>query len=280
MAPATIAATETATETRTLPRLFVYRSATVIADAVAQVVHQYVTVTDDPVLGLATGVTMDPVYAELVERYRRGSSSFDHASFVQLDEYLGLHPGSPHRFRHSLLDRFIDPTDARPEALASPDVDDPLLDAAAAAFERRIAVRPIGLQLLGIGRNGHIGFNEPGTPFDAPTRVVPLTPDTMQANRRHFPSAKDMPTHAMTQGISTIMAAHRIVLIVVGAAKQEALTRALTGPVTPDLPASILQRHPDVTVIADATAAAGLDNALGGHVSRWRCRRRRQGPPH
>ncbi|MFV0526442.1 MAG: glucosamine-6-phosphate deaminase [Acidimicrobiales bacterium] len=277
MAPSIIA--DPSTATRTLPRLFVYRSTTVIADAVAQVVHQYVTVTADPVLGLGTGVSMDPIYAELVERYRRGSSSFGHVSFVQLDEYLGLHPGSPHRFRHSLLSRLIDPTDARPEALVSPDVDDPLLDAAAAAFERRIAVRPVGLQLLGIGRNGHIGFNEPGTPFDSLTRVVPLTPDTMQANRRSFPSAKDMPTHALTQGISTVMAADRIVLVAVGPTKQEALTRALSGPVTPDVPASILQEHPNVTVIADETAASGLDQALGGHVTRWRCRRRRQGAP-
>ena len=129
---------------------------------------------------------------------------------------------------------------------------------AAQAYDDILAQNPIDLQLLGLGRNGHIGFNEPGTPFDAKTSVVELTESTINANKRNFEKVEDVPTTAISMGIGSIMQGKKIILLAFGPAKAEAIANTVNGPVTTDVPASILQNHPDVTIIVDEAAASQL----------------------
>jgi glucosamine-6-phosphate deaminase len=201
-----------------------------------------------PVLGVATGSSPLPVYARL------GGTGVDWAGVILfgLDEYVGLPPGHEQSYR-----RFIETHVARPLGVPVgrvhlPDVHGADLDLAAAAYEEKIRrAGGVDLQIVGIGRNGHLAFNEPGSPLDSRTRVVELTADTRAANARFFERADDVPREAMTQGVGTILEARRILLVADGDAKREALNAALHGPVTPQNPASALQLHPDVTVVTD-----------------------------
>ena len=234
-------------------------------DATARTVAMMAaTVADKPdaVLGLATGGTMEKVYAGLIAAHRRGLSFADVTSF-NLDEYVGLAPDHPQSYRRYMQRHLFDHLDIDPARTFIPRGDaEP--EKAAADFEARIAAHgPIDLQLLGLGRNGHIGFNEPGSSLRSRTREKVLTRSTRQANARFFDNGEEPPQTAVTMGIGTIMDASAIVLLALGEAKAEAVARAVEGSVTAMCPGSVLQFHTDVTVIVDTAAAQALQ--MGEH---------------
>ncbi len=211
-------------------------------------------------LGFATGSTPLPLYAELVRRVAEGEMSFAEATSFNLDEYVGLAPTHEQSYRCFMEENLFGKVDIAPERVHVPSGLD--TDAATlAAYDE--AIRQAGgieLQLLGIGCNGHIGFNEPDTPFESETHVVTLTQNTREVNARFFASLDEVPTHAATMGIKTVMNARSVVLIATGAAKAQALYDTVCGPVTPHVPASALQLHPQAYFFADEAAAALLEN--------------------
>ncbi len=235
-------------------RLRVCHDATEVAEAAAERITRYVKATAAPVLGLATGRTPLATYAALRARIASGDLSFDAVRTFNLDEYCGLPPRHPASF-HAYMRRELFDAAGMAEAMWHlPGCAEP-----GSSYEARIAAAGgIGLQLLGIGANGHVGFNEPGAAHDSRTRVVTLTEATRRANAPDFPAGMEVPGTAVTMGIATILAARSIVLLATGARKAEALARAIEGPVTSDVPASALREHPDVTVLCDPEAAAGL----------------------
>jgi glucosamine-6-phosphate deaminase len=227
----------------------------VAADLVAAAVHA----RRGAVLGLATGSTPLGLYAELVARHRAGALSFADVTTFNLDEYCGLDGAHPQSYRHFMQKNLFDLVDVDLERTHVPSGLGDDHEAACDAYERAIAAAGgIDLQLLGIGHNGHIGFNEPDDSFARATHTVELTPTTREANSRLFSSIDEVPTFARTMGIGTIMAARGIVLVASGADKAAILKATVEGPVTPRVPASILQFHPNATVVADAAAASLL----------------------
>ncbi|MDF2580539.1 MAG: nagB [Microbacterium sp.] len=213
----------------------------------------------DLVLGVATGSSPQPLYRSLAILVRAGLDLSSATAFA-LDEYAGLAPEHPQSY-HSVIARDVTaPLRLDPDSVHVPDGAAADADAAAEAYERAITrAGGVDLQILGIGTNGHIGFNEPGSPADSRTRIVDLTARTIADNSRFFPDpAEPVPTRALTQGVGTILAARRIVLVATGEHKAEAVARAVAGPVTAAVPASFLQRHPDVTFFLDETAASRL----------------------
>ncbi len=208
------------------------------------------------ILGLATGTTPIGLYDELVRSYTDGEISFADVTTFNLDEYCGLPQDHPQSYHHFMREHLFCRVDINLANTHVPDGMNPDVDAVCSEFEAEIyEAGGIDLQLLGIGSNGHIGFNEPGYVFPNNTHCVQLTQSTIKANSRLFNSINDVPTEAYTAGIGTIMRARRILLIANGAGKAAAVAAALNGPVTPQLPASILQFHPDVTVVLDEGAA-------------------------
>jgi glucosamine-6-phosphate deaminase len=217
---------------------------------------------EDPagVLGVATGSSPEPLYAELARRRRERALVTDGLSLVALDEYVGLPPDHPESYLSFVRSRIAVPLGVPDARVVVPDGAAPDPEEAAAEHERRIRrLGGAGLQIVGIGANGHLGFNEPGSPFDGISRVVRLADRTRRDNARYFGGDPEaVPTHAITQGIATIMSARRILLLASGERKAAALAAAFAGPVTEDMPASVLQRHPHVTLVADRAALAGL----------------------
>ena len=222
----------------------------------AMAAQQYVSLLKrkpNAILGGATGSTPLGLYAELVRLNKAGEISFKEASSFNLDEYVGLDGAHDQSYRyfmdHNLFDH-IDIDKSRTRVPSGIDISDP------AAYDKEIqAAGGVDLQLLGIGNNGHIGFNEPGTPFGSLTHIVELTESTREANKRFFASIDEVPTHAVTMGIKTVMQARSIILMAIGPAKAPIMKEMLQGPVTEKVPASVLQLHPDVTVYMDFEAA-------------------------
>ena len=222
----------------------------------AMAAQQYVSLLKrkpNAILGGATGSTPLGLYAELVRLNKAGEISFKEASSFNLDEYVGLDGAHDQSYRyfmdHNLFDH-IDIDKSRTRVPSGIDISDP------AAYDKEIqAAGGVDLQLLGIGNNGHIGFNEPGTPFGSLTHIVELTESTREANKRFFTSIDEVPTHAVTMGIKTVMQARSIILMAIGPAKAPIMKEMLQGPVTEKVPASVLQLHPDVTVYMDFEAA-------------------------
>ena len=211
------------------------------------------------VLGLATGSTPVPLYRELIAREQAGRIDFSRVRSVNLDEYKGLAPDHPQSYRRFMQENLFDHISIRPENTYVPDGLATDVDAMCSAYERTIEdLGGVDLQLLGLGHDGHIGFNEPGDHFPARTHETALAEITRQANARFFASEAEVPTAAYTMGVGTVMAARRILMIVTGADKSDILHKAFFGPVTPWVPASILQFHPDVTLICDRAAWDGV----------------------
>jgi glucosamine-6-phosphate deaminase len=211
-------------------------------------------------VGLATGGSMEPVYEELISRFRASDLTFDEVRWFILDEYLGLQADDQARYRFVLMHQLLDPLGLSGKRLLGPDTDVASLDEAGSNYEAVIRdAGGIDLQFLGIGRDGHIGFNEPGSSLASRTRVKRLRPETRKDNARYFGGDESaVPTHAITQGIGTISDARRLILAAWGESKADAIARCVEGPVTAMSPASALQLHPDVTVIIDEAAAAKL----------------------
>lgn len=207
------------------------------------------------VLGLATGATMVLVYAGLAAAYRAGAVSFREVTSFNLDEYVGVAPGHPSSYRATMDALLFSQVDIDPARTFVPLGDAPDLGAEAARYEQAIGdAGGIDLQLLGIGRNGHIGFNEPGSPFASRTRIVDLHPATRAANAGFFPDA-EVPRQAITMGIATILSARSLAVLATGSGKRDAVRAALYGPATPACPASALQSHPDRGWWLDSAAA-------------------------
>ncbi|WP_129336450.1 glucosamine-6-phosphate deaminase [Cellulomonas endophytica] len=237
----------------------VAEAARLAADAVEAVLRT----RQRPVLGLATGSSPLALYDELARRHADEGLSFAHARGFLLDEYVGLPPGDPERYRAVVGRELVARTDLPPDAVLGPDGDAADLPAACAAYERAIAdAGGVDLQVLGIGTDGHVGFNEPGSSLASRTRVKTLAEQTRRDNARFFgddPAA--VPAHVLTQGLATIRDARHLVLLAAGPAKAAAVAQLVEGPVSARWPATVLQLHPHVTVLVDEAAAARLELA-------------------
>ena len=228
----------------------------------ANIISAQVITKPDCVLGLATGGTPVGTYQQLVEWYKKGDLSFAETKSVNLDEYLGLSPRHEQSYRYFMQSNLFDHIDIKPEnthvlnGLAKSPV------AECAAYNQLIRdLGGIDLQLLGMGHNGHIAFNEPGDDFGLETHLVDLTESTIEANARFFDSIDEVPRHALSMGIKNIMNARRILIVVSGEEKADIVYKAFCGRVTQDVPASILQLHPDVTLVGDKAALHKLVEA-------------------
>lgn len=212
------------------------------------------------VLGLATGSSPLPIYDELARLHRQDGLSFSRASAFTLDEYVGLAPEHPQRYLNVIEHEFAQRVDFTPGAVLGPDGLATDIPAACTAYEGAIAqAGGVDLQILGIGTDGHVGFNEPGSSLASRTRIKTLTEQTRTDNARFFGGdIAAVPHHCLTQGLGTIMQAGHIVLIATGRAKANAVHELLEGPVSAMWPATILQQHPHVTVLIDNAAASRL----------------------
>lgn len=225
----------------------------------ARIIAAQVTLKPDCVLGLATGSSPEGTYKQLIAAYERGELDFSQVRTVNLDEYVGLEPTHEQSYRYFMQNNLFDHVNINP---ANTNVPDGLVaDPQAECDWYNQVIRKLGgidIQVLGMGHNGHIGFNEPGNAFELETHVVDLSERTIQANARFFASADEVPRQAMTMGIKSIMMAKKILMLVSGEDKAEAVWKAFAGPVTPQVPASILQLHPYVTLVGDKAALSKL----------------------
>ena len=211
------------------------------------------------VLGLASGNSTLGMYNELVNAYDRGDIDFSDTILFSLDEYCNLEKDNPQSFYYFMNKNFISRINVKPEKTFIPDGMARDIEAECLNYERKIQeMGGIDLQVLGIGQNGHIGFNEPGTDFDVGTHRVQLKQSTIEANASHFNSLEEVPTSAISMGIKTIMQSRMVVLLASGDKKADAISKAIRGAVSPNVPASVLQRHPNAIFILDEKAASLL----------------------
>ena len=228
----------------------------IVADEIARLVRA----NPEAVLGLATGSTPVPVYAALPSRL--AGVDVSRVRGFALDEYVGLDPAHPESYRSVLTREVVEPLGLDPARVFVPNGSLDGIEHAGDDYERALAeAGGVDLQILGIGTDGHIGFNEPGSSFASATRVKTLTRQTRQDNARFFDSIDDVPRHCITQGLGTIRSAGRLVLLAFGDGKAAAVARAVEGPVTASIPASVLQLHRDALVVVDEAAASQLANS-------------------
>jgi glucosamine-6-phosphate deaminase len=244
-------------------------SAADVARLVADTIQELLRAKPAAVLGLATGSSPVPTYAELVERHKRGEISFGSARAFLLDEYIGLPRGHPQSYQAFIEENFSGLVDFAPGAVQGPDGSAADIGAACADYEAAIeASGGIDVQLLGIGTDGHVGFNEPISSLSSRTRVKTLTDQTRLDNARFFADLDDVPRHVITQGIGTILDARHVILVATGARKSAAIARAVEGPLAAIFPASAIQLHPHASVVIDEEAASDLGLA-GYYRATW-----------
>ncbi len=221
----------------------------------ANIISAQVIMKPDSILGLATGSTPIGIYRQLIEWYRKGDLDFSEAVTVNLDEYKGLPPTNEQSYAYFMRQHFFDHINISPENTHIPDGMEEDSEKACRDYSNMLhRLGSVDLQLLGLGHNGHIGFNEPEDAFEKDVHCVDLSESTIQANARFFAGIGEVPTQAYTMGIKTILHAKKIVIAVSGADKAHIVKTAFFGPVTPHVPASILQMHKDVIVVADEDA--------------------------
>lgn len=226
----------------------------------ANIIAAQVITKPDCVLGLATGSSPIGTYKELIKMYENGDLDFSQVKSVNLDEYKCLPRDNDQSYYYFMNHNLFDHINIDKANTHVPNGMEPDAEKECANYEELIkSLGGVDLQLLGLGHNGHIGFNEPAEQFDKATHCVDLQPSTIEANKRFFASADDVPKQAYTMGIGTIMNAKKIVVVVSGEDKAEIVKKAFFGPVTPSVPASILQFHPDVTVVCDAAAYSKVE---------------------
>lgn len=226
----------------------------------ANIIASQILMKPNCVLGLATGSSPVGTYKELIQWYERGDLDFSGITSINLDEYRGLSGDNDQSYRYFMNTNLFDHVNIDKARTNVPDGLEP--DAAKACSDYDQIIENAGgidLQLLGLGHNGHIGFNEPDDTFATLTHCVDLQPSTIEANKRFFASIDDVPKQAYTMGIQTIMQAKKVLMVVSGADKADILKQVISGPVTPHVPASILQMHPDVTIVADEAALSKCD---------------------
>ncbi|MBS4190323.1 glucosamine-6-phosphate deaminase [Bacillus sp. FJAT-49705] len=206
-------------------------------------------------LGLATGGTPKGVYKKLIEDHNQNNTTYKNILTFNLDEYIGIDSSNPNSYHFFMKEQLFDHIDIPSSQTYLPNgTTKDLLEECSRYEDLLNKVGGIDLQLLGIGENGHIGFNEPGTPFDSTTHLIELEENTRQANARFFDSIDEVPTHAITMGIASIMASKEILLLASGEAKAEAISKLINGEIDESFPASALKRHENVTIIADEEA--------------------------
>ncbi|RKI79732.1 glucosamine-6-phosphate deaminase [bacterium 1xD42-87] len=225
----------------------------------ANIISAQVIIKPDCVLGLATGSTPIGTYEELIRRYEKGDLDFSKVHSINLDEYRGLSPENDQSYRYFMNTHLFDKINIDKKNTYVPDGLEPDKEKACRDYEEIIRVHGgVDLQVLGLGHNGHIGFNEPGSVFEKETHCVTLSETTREANARFFSSTDEVPTEAYTMGIGSIMQAKKIIVIVTGEGKREIVKKAFQGPITPDVQASVLQLHNDVILVGDEAALAGF----------------------
>ena len=231
----------------------------------ANIVAGQVYLKPNSVLGLATGSTPVSMYERLVAVHRSVGLDFSEVTTFNLDEYIGMRPDNPQSYHYFMQENFFRHINIRPENVFLPNGMATDMTAEGQRYEKLIEAKGgIDLQVLGIGQNAHIGFNEPDVKFAATTHKVELDEETIQANSRFFASADEVPRYAISMGIKTIMMAEHVILLANGSNKAAAVYKAVCGDVTPEAPASILQLHRDVAVIVDEEAAALLPERIPG----------------
>ena len=243
-----------------------------VGKAAAQHLIDVMNAADPKVLGVATGSSPQPMYAELRKAHAEGTFTLADAKAFALDEYVGIAPDHPERYRNFLVNELVgeERTGLADESLHVPDGQAEDLDAAAAEYDRDIAAAgPVALQILGIGADGHIGFNEPGVSLVCRTHWDHLAEQTIKDNARFFDGdLSKVPTKCVTQGLGTIMEAKEVLLIATGANKADAVRELVEGAISARWPATILQMHPEVTVFLDEAAASKLE-LTGLYKERW-----------
>lgn len=229
----------------------------------AQIVASHLTIEPKCVLGLATGGTVVGMYKRLIELHEAEGLDFSKSSAFNLDEYYPIQKTDPQSYASFMQENLFKFVNFRAEATQIPNGEAADIEDACIGYERQIReAGGIDLQILGIGRNGHIGFNEPNVTFEARTHRVKLDEQTIQDNARYFGSIEEVPKEAISMGIKTIMHAKKILLLASGEEKSDAISRMIYGKITPNLPASVLQLHPNVTLVIDKAAASKLPEEL------------------
>jgi glucosamine-6-phosphate deaminase len=228
-------------------------------ELIAETIAALIARKPDALLGVATGSTPLPIYRALAERAAGGGLDVGALRVCQLDEYVGLPQGHPESYRSVLAREVLEPLGLGLERFLGPDGSSADIPAACAAYDAALAAAGgVDLQILGIGTDGHIGFNEPCSSLASRTRIKTLTPQTREDNARFFDSLDEVPHHVITQGIGTILEARHLVLLATGAGKADAVAATVEGPLAALVPASALQSHPHATVVVDEAAAAQL----------------------
>ena len=231
-----------------------------MSEKAGEIIISKISRTEKPVLGLATGSTPEGLYRYLIEKYKQDTVSFADASSFNLDEYVGMNPDDENSYHHFMMEKLFNHIDIPEDQIHLPNGVAEDMERECRDYERRIRIAgQVDIQILGLGVNGHIGFNEPGTSFSSRTHIVDLDESTREANARFFNSIEEVPTQAITMGIETIMESREILLLVSGEPKAEALKELFEGQVTEEFPASILKEHANVTVIADQSALSKVN---------------------
>ncbi|EHJ95558.1 glucosamine-6-phosphate deaminase [Agrobacterium tumefaciens] len=240
-------------------KIIIKDSAAEASAAVAEILLQQIATKPDSVLGLPTGGTPLAVYARLREEFQQGRGSYKSITTFNLDEYVGLSPDNPASYARYMRENLFEHVDMDPSRTKIPDGAAIDADAEAAHYEAQIAASGgIDVMLLGLGRNAHIGFNEPGSAHDSRTRRVALTESTLQANAAYFAPGARQPTHAITMGIGTILECRRILVLATGTEKAEAVAASINGASSTTVPGSALSQHRDTTIVLDKAAARDL----------------------
>lgn len=235
-------------------KVIVVKDYQAMSDLGAEIIANTIKANPSCTLGLATGGSPVGSYQNLVKAYENKEISFKDVKTYNLDEYCGISRSHPQSYYYFMHDNLFNHVDICEENVHIPAVSNDNLDEDCKKYNDMLHEASIDLQLLGIGGNGHIGFNEPGTPFEQETFIVKLTEKTRQDNKRFFQSIDEVPTHAITMGIQNIMQAKKILMLISGTSKADTVVKLLSGEITTDFPASVLQNHPDVTVIIDQDA--------------------------
>jgi glucosamine-6-phosphate deaminase len=238
-------------------RIIVEKDYQAMSKKAALMVASQITLKPDSNLGLATGGTPLAMYNNLIELYREDEIDFSEVQSFNLDEYCGLQADHPNSYHYYMNNNFFKEINIKKENIHIPDGNAEDFDKECRDYETFIKkARGIDLQILGIGSNGHIGFNEPAENLNVATEVVNLTEETIEANSRYFDSKDEVPKKAISMGMATILKADRIVLLVSGKSKAEAVKSTISGKISTHIPASLLQTHPEITILLDQEAAA------------------------
>ncbi|MDF2530793.1 MAG: nagB [Clostridia bacterium] len=240
-------------------RIIIAKDYDELSKKTANLLASQITLKPNSVLGLATGSTPVGAYNELVRIYKEGDINFTEVVTFNLDEYYGLDKENPQSYYYFMMENLFKHVNINKHNIHIPNGRAKDIELECIEYENKIKqAGGIDLQLLGIGRNGHIGFNEPDVKFEAQTHLVTLDEDTIEANSRFFTALDEVPRKAISMGIKTIMHSRKIILLASGEEKAETINSMINGKITPELPASVLQLHPDVVVLLDEKAACKL----------------------